>query len=188
MRVLGIDLGSKRIGIAVSDSAGGLATPYDVVTRSGDLARDRRAVLALADEVEAEAIVVGLPLSLDGSLGPAARAALAEVDALAGLTERPVETYDERLTTVTADRSLREMGVKGEARKRVIDQVAAAVMLQAWLDSRPTAPPPGSGDVAPSPDADGEGQSFDARVDRVDPELSDAPSRPRRRRNRRPRA
>lgn len=170
MRVIGIDLGSKRIGIAISDSGGVLATPYDVVVRSGDRERDRRAVLAMADEIGAERIVVGLPLSLDGSVGPAAKAALAEADALAARTSLPVETYDERLTTVTADRSLRILDVKGEARKRVIDQLAAAVMLQAWLDGpakRPAADP-------------------DAPADRTNTEGPHAPARPRRRRSKRP--
>jgi putative holliday junction resolvase len=136
VRALGIDLGSKRIGVALSDGGGLVATPYEVVTRSGDPARDRRAVLALAAEAAVEIIVVGLPLSLDGSVGPAARAALDEVDALRAATEVPVETYDERLTTVTADRSLQALDLRGPARRRVIDKVAAAVMLQAWLDGR----------------------------------------------------
>ena len=70
MRVIGIDLGSKRIGVAVSDSGGVLATPYEVVARSGDEQRDHRRLLAIAEEVEAERIVIGLPLSLDGSMGP----------------------------------------------------------------------------------------------------------------------
>ena len=81
-------------------------------------------------------MVVGLPLSLDGSLGPAARAALAEAEALAAVVPVPVETFDERLTTVTADRSLMEAKMRAPARRRVVDKVAAAVMLQAWLDRR----------------------------------------------------
>jgi putative Holliday junction resolvase len=86
---------------------------------------------------------VGLPLSLDGSIGPAAQAALAEADELAAATGLPVETWDERLTTVTADRDLKAMRLKAPARRKVVDQVAAAVMLQAWLDHRrPSAPRP----------------------------------------------
>ena len=141
MRVLGIDLGSKRIGIAISNFEGTVATPYEVVHRSGDRARDHRAILELATEAGVEALVVGLPLSLDGSVGPAARAALAEVSELGDTTGLPVETYDERLTTVTADRSLLEQNLNAKARRKVVDQVAAAVMLQAWLDSRPSVPP-----------------------------------------------
>lgn len=136
MRVLGIDLGTRRIGVAVSDPGGVLATPCAVVERSGDEAGDHRRLLELAAEWEAERLVVGLPLSLDGSMGPAARAAAAEAERLGATTDLPVDTYDERFTTVTADRYLREQQLSGPARRRVIDQAAAAVMLQAWLDGQ----------------------------------------------------
>ena len=81
------------------------------------------------------AFVVGLPLSLSGQDGPAARAARKEVAALATVVAVPVETYDERFTTVTAERALAEGGVRGAARRQVVDKVAAAVILQSWLDS-----------------------------------------------------
>ena len=138
MRALGIDLGSRRIGVALS--SGTLATPYEVIARSGDRRRDHRAIADLVAEAEAEVVVVGLPLSLDGSMGPAARAAVAEADQLAATLDVPVETYDERLTTVTADRQLMEQGMNASARRRVVDKVAAAVLLQSWLDAqtRPT--------------------------------------------------
>ncbi len=136
MRALGIDLGTKRIGVALSNSEGTLATPYEVVTRSGDHARDHRAIAALAEETGAESLVVGLPLSLDGSVGAAATAALAEADELAEATGLPVEMWDERLTTVSADRDLLALDLNASARRRVVDKVAAAVMLQAWLDHR----------------------------------------------------
>ena len=136
MRALGVDLGSRRIGVALSDSGGTLATPYETVERSGDVALDHRRLLALADEAEVECLVVGLPLSLDGGLGPAAEAVLSEVDELKRATSLPVETYDERLTTVTAHDLLRQAGRKGKARRKVVDQTAAAVILQAWLDGR----------------------------------------------------
>ena len=136
MRALGIDLGSKRIGVALANSEGTLATPYEVVIRSGDRAGDHRAIAALAEETGAEALVVGLPLSLDGSVGAAAAAAQAEADELAVATGLPVELWDERLTTVTADRDLLALDMKAGARRRVVDKVAAAVMLQAWLDHR----------------------------------------------------
>jgi putative Holliday junction resolvase len=135
VRVLGVDLGSRRIGVAVS--SGTVATPYEVVERTGDRARDHGRLLELAAEVGAERIVVGLPLSLDGSPGPAARAVLDEVAELTVRTDLPVDTYDERLTTVTAERALAAGGVRGPARRKVVDKVAAAVMLQAWLDGRP---------------------------------------------------
>ena len=137
-RVVGIDLGTKRIGVAISDSDGALALPYDVVARSGDRPRDHRAIAALVAEAEAALVVVGLPLSMDGSVGRAAEAALAEAEELRSVVGVPVETFDERLTTVSADRSLMQMKMKADARRRVVDKVAAAVMLQAWLDSRRT--------------------------------------------------
>ena len=141
MRALGIDLGTQRIGVALASPEGTLATPYDTVTRSGDRERDHRAIAALAEEAGAVVLVVGLPLSLDGSDGPAAVAARADADELASVTGLPVELWDERLTTVTADRELQAGGLDAKARRRVVDQVAAAVMLQAWLDHRRTARP-----------------------------------------------
>ena len=136
MRAIGIDLGTRRIGVALCDSDETLATPYETVERSGDVALDHRRLLALADEVDAECLVVGLPLSLDGSIGPAAAGVLDEVERLRSTTSLPVETYEERLTTVTADHLLRQGGRKSRARRKVVDQTAAAVILQAWLDGR----------------------------------------------------
>jgi putative Holliday junction resolvase len=136
MRVLGIDLGSKRIGIAVSDRSGTIASPLCVLQRTGSPAQDHRRIAELVAEEEAVAVVVGLPLSMDGSMGPAAKAAVAEAAAMASVVGVPVETYDERLTTVTADRSMMEARMRAEARRRIVDKIAAAVMLQAWLDGR----------------------------------------------------
>jgi putative Holliday junction resolvase len=135
MRVLGIDLGTRRIGVAVSDRSGTIATPLTVVTRSGDVERDHRRLRDLVVEEDAERVIIGLPLSLDGTVGPAAQAAIAEAGAMASVVGVPVETFDERLTTVTAESVLREQRMRAEARRRVIDKVAAAVMLQTWLDS-----------------------------------------------------
>jgi len=138
--VLGVDLGARRIGVAVSDPSGVVATPYIVVQRTGDRAADHRALAALVDEVDAARVVVGLPLSLDGTVGPAARSVEAEVAALQKVLEVPVETHDERLTTVAAERPLIAARMRAEARRRVVDKVAAAVMLQSWLDARTTRP------------------------------------------------
>ena len=136
-RVLGVDLGTKRVGVALSDAGRVLASPYEVLERTGDLARDRIRLKAIVDEVEAVLVVVGLPLSMDGSVGRAAAAALEEAAALASVLDPvPVETFDERLTTVSADRSMKERKMDAPARRKVVDKVAAAVMLQAWLDSR----------------------------------------------------
>jgi putative pre-16S rRNA nuclease len=135
-RVLGVDLGSRRIGLALSDPSGTLASPLAVLERTGDRTADHRAIVDAAVEAEATAIVVGLPRSLSGKEGPAARDARAEVDELRVVAgdSLPVEMYDERLTTVTAQRALVEAGVRRDARKRVVDKVAAAVLLQGWLE------------------------------------------------------
>ena len=136
-RAVGVDLGTKRVGVAVSDTGQVLASPYEVIQRSGDLTRDRLRLKAIVDECDASVVVVGLPLSMDGSVGLAATAALEEAAVLAEvLAPVPVETFDERLTTVSADRSMMQRKMKADARRRVVDKVAAAVMLQAWLDSR----------------------------------------------------
>jgi putative Holliday junction resolvase len=133
--VLGIDLGSRRIGLACSDRSGTIATPLRVLERSGDRGRDHRAIVDIAIDEEAERIVVGWPLSLSGDEGPAARAARLEADELQVVAgEVPVELHDERLTTVSAERSLLEAGLRRDARTKVRDAVAAAVMLQAYLE------------------------------------------------------
>jgi putative holliday junction resolvase len=145
VRALGIDLGSRRIGVAISDPTGTIASPVEVVQRSGSVVHDHRKLLALAQEWEAEIIVVGLPLSLDGSVGPAARAVLDEVAALRTAVPMDVDTVDERLSTVVAQRHLREMGLDNRKSRKVVDKLAAAVLLQAWLelaDNRNGAPAP----------------------------------------------
>lgn len=135
-RALGVDLGARRIGIAVSDPDGVLATPVTVLARTPDRPRLYRSIADLAGEFEVEVVVVGLPLSLDGSDGPAATAARAEASALEQALDVPVVMHDERLTTVTANRLLAATGADGRARRKVIDAAAAAVLLQAWLDGR----------------------------------------------------
>lgn len=136
MRALGIDLGSKRIGIAVSDRSGTIASPLVVLERSGSVRHDHAAIARLVLEEEAEAVVVGMPLNMDGSHGPAARAAASEAATLATVVGVPVFTSDERRTTVTADRAMMEAGLDARQRRRHVDKIAAAVMLQSWLDRR----------------------------------------------------
>ena len=136
-RVAALDLGERRIGVAFSDSRRMLASPWGAIERTGDAARDRMAVVDVVREVEASTVIVGLPLNLAGHVGPAARAALDEAaalsDALAPLGVT-VETADERLTTVEAQRNLRTAGRTTKASRSVIDSAAAMVLLQAWLD------------------------------------------------------
>jgi len=138
VRVVGVDLGERRIGVAVSDGTGTLASPRATIERSVDDATHWRALAALVEELGARRVVVGLPLSMNGRRGPAARAAQADADELARLLAPhgiPVETFDERFTTVSAARSLREAGRKSRDQRAHIDQSAAAVLLQAWLDT-----------------------------------------------------
>ena len=136
--MLALDLGERRIGVAVSDSGGILASPHGVIERAADRAADHAAVAALVDELGAERVVVGLPLSLSGATGPAAEAAQAEAADLASVLTVPVETFDERLTTVAASRSMRAGGTKARKQRKRIDEMAASVMLQNWLEQRRT--------------------------------------------------
>ena len=134
-RVLGIDSGDARVGVAISDELGFLAHPLETidVRRTPVVPRIRE----LALERDAEAIVVGLPRNMDGSRGPAAEKAtrLAE-EIQTALPDLRVVTWDERLTTVSAQRSLREAGRKAHEQKKIIDQAAAQVILQSWLDAQ----------------------------------------------------
>jgi len=136
VRALALDLGSRRIGVAVSDPSGTLATPHSVLERARRQGRDHDAVAELVTDVGAERVVVGLPLSLDGSAGPAVRLVLAEVEQLRSRLPVPVECHDERFTTVSAERALVAAGMRAPERRRVVDKVAAAVLLQSWLDQR----------------------------------------------------
>lgn len=129
---LGIDVGSVRIGVARCDPAGILASPLETVRcGKGDIER----IVAIIAEEDAIEVIVGLPTSLSGREGPAAKAAR---DFAARLARRlpavTVRLYDERLTTVTAEYGLREVGMRGKARRKVVDQAAAVVLLQAALD------------------------------------------------------
>jgi putative Holliday junction resolvase len=135
-RALGVDLGARRIGLALSDPDRTVATPYTVLERRRDPADDHEAILAAARAEGAGTVVVGLPLSLSGRTGPAARAVLAEVEAMRAAAGPDVEVvvHDERLTTVTAQRALAGARVRRADRRRVVDKIAAAVMLQSWLD------------------------------------------------------
>ncbi len=129
MRVIALDVGERRIGVAVSDPTGTLATPHSVIRRRSK-AEDFAAVARLAAELEAKRVVVGLPLSLDGSVGPQARRVTRYAQALARTLTVPVELYDERYSTLTADELLAEGGRK---RQTPIDAAAAAVILQEYL-------------------------------------------------------
>ncbi len=135
-RYLGIDVGSVRVGVALSDPDGLLATPLVTVPRDVDGGTDVATVAALVAEHEAVGVVVGLPRTLAGREGPAAEAARAFVAALEPALDVPIALSDERLTTVVATRQLRESGRRSRKQRSVIDQVAAVGILQGWLDTR----------------------------------------------------
>jgi putative Holliday junction resolvase len=135
-RVIGIDLGSRRIGVAVTDTDQAVATAVTTIARGRDRAADHRAVAALVSEYDAAGVIVGVPISLSGELGPAARGAIVEVEELRDTLPVEVETIDERLTTVAAAGALRAGGRSARQQRAVIDQTAAAVLLQAWVDAR----------------------------------------------------
>ncbi len=135
-RVIGIDLGSKRVGVAICDAGQLVATPYETIERVDNRPREHERLAAIIDETGAELIVVGLPLSLDGTLGPAARAVLSEVKSMRKNLDMRVETHDERMTTVEAERSQQKMNLRSKRKRQTIDQLAATIILQSWLDSR----------------------------------------------------
>lgn len=136
MRVLALDLGARRIGVAVSDSEGRVATPVSVVERHNDRRRLHRELAELVGEWEAELVLLGLPIDLRGDVGPAAAGVLAEKAELEKVMPVPVEVHDERLTTRIAERSLQDRGdMDGRDRRKVIDMLAASVILQDWLDA-----------------------------------------------------
>ncbi len=135
LRFLGLDVGERRIGVALGDPTENIATPLAAVRRVA-LEDDLRAVVRLASEREAEAIVVGMPLSLDGRVGPQARLVEGFVRALAKESPVPVHTQDERFSTVEAERLLRQAGHQPSREKGLRDSASAAVILQTYLDSR----------------------------------------------------
>lgn len=138
--VLALDLGDVRIGVAVSDPDRRVAVPVGTV-HVGRPPGELRAIAGLVAERGATLVVVGLPLSMDGSRGARATHAETFADTLRGLLDVPVELSDERLTTVEAERGLREAGVRGRDRRAVVDAAAARVLLQGWLDAhRPRDP------------------------------------------------
>lgn len=133
-RVVGVDLGSRRIGLAVSDEGRRLASPYSVLARGRSHGEDHARLAAVVEETGANLVVVGLPLSLSGALGPAARAVQDEVAEMQEVLAVPLEYCDERYSTVVAQRALAAGGRRPAAKRAVVDKVAAAAILQTWLD------------------------------------------------------
>lgn len=135
MRVLAVDPGTKRVGVAVSDPSGTIAQALATVpAEPQDTLADRLA--GIAREQEAGRIVVGLPRRMDGSEGPEAKSARALAEALRHSAKVPVELLDERLTTVAAERSMIDAGARRSKRREIVDQVAATLLLQSHLDRK----------------------------------------------------
>ena len=133
-RILGLDPGERRIGVAISDASGTIATPIEFIDRK--IEDYERRLRDLCSEWEIAEIVIGLPVSLDGTEGPAAQRARDFSRDVTDLTDLPVLFQDERFTSVTAEQALIEGGVRRRSRTTKRDQVAAAVMLQGFLDKR----------------------------------------------------
>ncbi len=133
-RLLGIDLGSRRIGIALSDAAGAVATPYLVLPRTND-EHDAQAIAELAGAEGVRTVVLGHPITLGGRVESAALLAESFAKKLREAGMR-VRLWDERLSTAEADKHLKKLGVKGPKRREVVDKMAAAIILQSFLDAK----------------------------------------------------
>ncbi|MBN8708153.1 MAG: Holliday junction resolvase RuvX [Verrucomicrobia bacterium] len=133
-KYLGVDPGDARCGVAISDDLAMLAHPLETIdVRKGDpVAR----IAEIVNERSVVGVVVGVPRNMDGSFGPAAEKSRVFIEALKGKVSCRVIAWDERLTTVSAQRALRESGRKAKDQKNIIDQAAAQIILQGWLDSQ----------------------------------------------------
>ncbi|MDI6600720.1 MAG: Holliday junction resolvase RuvX [Thermoanaerobacteraceae bacterium] len=135
MRILGIDLGDKTIGLAVSDPTGLFSQPVKTLNRIG-IKKDIEAVKEVITEYQIEKIVIGLPRNMNGSLGPQSEKIMQFANSLKEVTGLEVVLWDERLTTVAAEKVLLEADLSRKKRKRVIDSVAASIILQGYLESQ----------------------------------------------------
>jgi len=131
MRILGLDVGSRRIGVAVSEVAD-VVVPVCVINRSP---REMEQIAAMVRERDIELVVVGLPTGRNGEIGPQARAVLEFVEALRSVLKIPVETWDESFTTAEAEELLIEADLSRAKRRRVLDAAAAVILLQSYLES-----------------------------------------------------
>ena len=138
MRIMGLDLGSKTVGVAISDPMLITAQGIEIIRRKDEnkLRQTLARIEALIVEYEVEEIVLGLPKNMNGTLGERAQASLAFQEKLARRTGLPVVMWDERLTTVAADRAMIEAGIRREDRRDHVDKIAACFILQGYLDSR----------------------------------------------------
>ncbi len=135
LKYLGLDIGDRRVGVACGDSDVRIATPVEVITR-GTIEQDARALAQLARAYDAAQLVVGLPRNMDGTQGAQADAVIAYAEKIAQALSLPLTFWDERLSTVEATRRTHETGARGKKSRRRLDAMAAAVILQDFLDSQ----------------------------------------------------
>lgn len=135
MKYLGLDIGDKRVGVACGDAEVRIATPLQVIAR-GTIEQDARALAQIAREYDAAHLIVGLPRNMDGTQGAQANAVIAYAQNIARALDLPLTLWDERLTTVEATRRTHETGARGKKSRRNLDAIAAAVILQDFLDSQ----------------------------------------------------
>lgn len=152
-RWLAVDYGARRIGTALSDRAGTIAFPHRTLDGQDRPREDARVVLREAEAEEADAIVVGLPINMDGSEGPQARRTRKFAEALAEIAHRPIELWDERLTSFQADEWLDQADVAPGRRRGLRDALAAKALLQSFLDARRAPDAPANPEPPADPDA-----------------------------------
>ncbi|SFH35888.1 putative holliday junction resolvase [Desulfotomaculum arcticum] len=136
MRVMGIDLGEKRVGVAVSDELGWTAQGVKTINNTGKIKDLMEEIKQLAQELNVEKVVVGLPKNMNGTTGPQGEKAIDFADKLARHLGLPVATWDERLTTVAAERILVSADISRAKRRKVIDKMAASIILQDYLSAK----------------------------------------------------
>ncbi|MDF1536810.1 MAG: Holliday junction resolvase RuvX [bacterium] len=144
-RVIAIDWGERRVGIALSDETGTIASPHSAIKRAGSLDKVLEEISGLVDSHEVTQVIFGIPLRLDGTRGPEAEGVLEVAEKLRAKVRVPVDTWDERLSTVQAERALIGGDVSRKRRKGLVDQVAASIFLQSYLDSGGSAGDGGAG-------------------------------------------
>lgn len=135
MRMLGVDYGTVRIGLALSDPMGMLATPLEVLPASQGHQKNAAAIVRICQEKEVQRIVMGWPLHMNGDAGALTPQIAKFIEVIQSLSEIPVVTWDERMTTVTAQQGLRGAGASRKRSKQMVDAIAAQVLLQHYLDS-----------------------------------------------------
>ena len=135
MRIMGVDYGDSRIGIAVSDPFGWTAQGIETIKWNGDMEVLFKRIKELVEEYNIEKLVVGFPRNMNGTVGPRGEKTIAFVDSLSPVLNKEIIMWDERLTTISASRTMHEMGIKTARKKSIVDQIAAVYILQGYLDS-----------------------------------------------------